>query len=190
MRHALLLVFVVLALALAGCGDDSSKEDPAGLPTDFDPSDPNAIGSLIRSISDAELTDEVMEELYEIRKRVAQAKDDPQLIMSVFKSSRWNVASYGKAMLKFEALRTAARRGPEKLQKQLAEAKAELTQVEAELAQATGDAKQALEQKLSMAKTMLPMLEADTQLAQKLKDPKVSALVEKWSERFDALDNE
>lgn len=27
-------------------------------------------------------------------------------------------------------------------------------------------------------------------LAQKLKDPKVSALVEKWSERFDALDNE
>lgn len=193
-----LLLAACLALPACGDGDGSPGKTLApedmGVPSDFDPNDPDAVKDLVsgftRSIADAELNDRVLEDLYGIHQKVMAVDGNPAKALAAFQGTSWNMAAYTKAMMKFEALRNAGRRGVDKMQKELDEARAELAKLEARVAEAGGDEKAALEQQLSMMKMMLPSMEEHAKVAAQLKNPEVRALVEKWSAKFDALEDE
>lgn len=205
-----LALIVTLSLALAGCGDDGGGEaelDPFGsggpsLPYGIDPSklDPAARDGVeaakraserfMKGVLDTKFTEESLAKFYELHKELESMadSDDVGAKFALFREHGMSMGTYTATLMKLSSLRSVLRDGVEKTKQEFAEAENRLEELKQEAAAATGDAKQALEQQINMYGMMMPAMQAQLDQAKQLEDPGFRALMEKWVEKFDALE--
>ncbi len=150
------------------------------------------VEEMMKSVNEFELTDDNLEKLYSFTKRMkaAGADDNPAAAMQLARESGWNMIAYGKAIMKFQGLRHAVRRGPEKITKDYEEAKARLAKLEERLADAPEKDKRSLQAQITSSKMMLTAMGGSAESVEKLKDADYRAMLEKWFAKFDALDDD
>ena len=188
-----LCLAVALSLALIGCGRDAPSGPDLSSLENLDPDDPasteKAAKTVFEAIHQTELTEELMQDLYDLHRRVKAAEDNPVKAALLFRESVWDMQTYSMAMLKLEGLKTALKRGPEKAQQNVADARAQIADLEKRAAEATGEEKQGLEQAIQASRMMLTGLEQQAASSAKLNDPEYRAFIEGWIAKFEELES-
>ncbi len=182
-RIPLLLALLLGVLAACGGGEGPVKPKPGPdtPPPEEGPSGPEPA-------RDVDLDDKTLGELLEAHKRVLAAGDDVRGAMALGQGTRWNYATYAKAMLRWQAMEDAVALGVDGAQKELDQLDKRIAELEAEIAAATGDEKTRLEQTLALTKRMRPALMEHVKTTKGFAAPVYQDLVKRWKPRFDEAD--